>query len=88
MENILQDVEQFRDLKALGSLLRRHRERRGLSQRELASMSGVDAKQISRIETAAHEAKITTILRVAAALGLDLAITYRSGPSSRVEDIF
>lgn len=51
-------------------------------------MSGVDAKQISRIETAAHEAKITTILRVAAALGLDLAVTDRAGASSRVEDIF
>lgn len=84
----MQNVEQFRDLKALGSLLRSHRERRGLSQQALASMSGVDAKQISRIETAAHEAKITTILRVAAALGLDLAVTGRSGSSSRVEDIF
>ena len=84
----MQETEQFRDLKALGSLLRRHREQRGLSQQELASMSGVDAKQISRIETAAHEAKVTTLLRVTAALGLDLAVAGRAGPSSRVEDIF
>ncbi|MBL3571670.1 hypothetical protein BV509_11315 [Rhodovulum sulfidophilum] len=84
----MQKPEPFRDLKELGSLVRRHRDLHGLSQQELASMSGVDAKQISRIETAAHEAKITTILRVAAALGLDLAVTDRAGASSRVEDIF
>ncbi len=84
----MQRPEQFRDLKELGGLVRRHRNRCGLSQQELASLSGVDAKQISRIETAAHEAKITTLLRVTAALGLDLALTSRSGPASRVEDIF
>ncbi|WP_172329475.1 helix-turn-helix transcriptional regulator [Mangrovicoccus sp. HB161399] len=80
----------LRDPAELGHALRRQRRLLGLTQHQLAARAGVDPKQISRIETAAHEPKLSTLLAVVAALELDLAIQPRGGGSSApgIEDIF
>lgn len=83
----------FRDIQGLGQQVRRHRKALGLSQTDLAARAGLQPRAISRIETAAHEAQVSTLLTVAAALGMDLAFVPRGGVSEggdtpRIEDIF
>ena len=48
--------------------LKEVRERRALSQRELAERSGVGSATIARLETFANEARPTTVRKLAAAL--------------------
>ena len=84
------DATTFRDATALGYAIRRLRKAKGWSQADLA---GTDARQVSRIETAAHEPKLSLLLAVIAALDLDLALLPRQGASPetarpRPEDIF
>ncbi|MBR9892584.1 helix-turn-helix transcriptional regulator [bacterium] len=83
----------FRDASSLGHAVRRLRKERGWSQADLARLAGTDARQVSRIETAAHEPKLSLLLAVIAALELDLALLPRQGASPetarpRPEDIF
>ncbi|MBU2960230.1 helix-turn-helix domain-containing protein [Citreicella sp. C3M06] len=83
----------FRDAVALGREIRRSRKARGWSQGDLARLSGTDPRQISRIETAAHEPKLSLLLAVVAALDLDLGLMPRRGAPGqtarpRPEDIF
>jgi len=87
------DVTVFRDVKALSQQLRHARKAKGWSQGDLARRAGTDPRQISRIETAAHEPKLSLLLAVMAALELDLGLVPRRGASSqtarpRPEDIF
>jgi HTH-type transcriptional regulator/antitoxin HipB len=87
------DVTTFRDAKGLGREIRRARKGRGWSQDDLARLAGTDPRQISRIETAAHEPKLSLLLAVIAALDLDLGLLPRRGVSSQTarpkpEDIF
>ena len=49
-----------------------HRERKGFSQAELAEKSGVSQPAISQIETETVMPRITTLQRIADALGVDL----------------
>ena len=53
--------------------LRRVRERRLLTQAELAARAGVQRVTINRIETGATLARFSTVRRLAAALGVDPA---------------
>ena len=83
----------FRDTKALSQQLRQARKAKGWSQGDLARRAGTDPRQISRIETAAHEPKLSLLLAVVAALELDLGLVPRQGASPetarpRPEDIF
>lgn len=57
--------------KALGKKFKEQREKRGLSQEELAELVGVNQNQISRLENATHGATISTIISVAVALGYE-----------------
>ena len=87
------DAITFRDATALGHAIRRLRKEKGWSQADLARLAGTDARQVSRIETAAHEPKLSLLLAVIAALDLDLALLPRQGASPetarpRPEDIF
>ena len=87
------DVTIIRDVTSLGREIRRARRGKGWSQGDLARMAGTDPRQISRIETAAHEPKLSLLLTVIAALELDLGLVPRQGATSqtarpRPEDIF
>lgn len=51
----------------------------GLTQEELAARVGTSREQIARIESGRHLPSVTTLQRVADALGCRLAITFESG---------
>ncbi|HWC49808.1 MAG TPA: helix-turn-helix transcriptional regulator [Solirubrobacterales bacterium] len=56
-------VEQF------GRNLRAVREDKGWTQEELAEKAGLTSVQISRVERGVREVRLTTLLRLTAALG-------------------
>lgn len=58
---------------AFGAALRRHRLAGGLTQEDLAFESGVDRTFIARIEAGRRQPTITTVLRLARALGVPAA---------------
>ena len=62
----------------IGHALRRARKKNGLTQRELASMSGVWQETISKIENGLPGAKLETIFDICAALDIELIVTNRS----------
>ena len=55
-----------------GNLIRRHRRGQALTQAQLAARAGLDVKQVSRIETATNEPRLSTMLALCAALGIVL----------------
>lgn len=55
------------------------REKRGLTQVQLAERSGVDQADISRIECGSAFPNEKTLIRIAQALDADLAIVARTG---------
>ena len=58
-----------------GELIRELRERRGLSQKEVADLMGVTQPVYSRLE-ARGDSLISTLDRLAAALGVELRVTF------------
>ena len=63
----------YREFK-IGVLLKQAREQAGLSQEELAKKLGTKKTAISRIENHAQDIKLSTIQKVARALGKDLEV--------------
>jgi DNA-binding Xre family transcriptional regulator len=59
-----------KSLRRFGQLLTKMREHRNLSVRELASLSGIDTRQLSRIEAGNVNIHLTTILALARGLGI------------------
>lgn len=51
--------------------LRQVRQRRLLTQAELAQRAGISETEISRIETGHHKARISTVRKLCAALGVE-----------------
>lgn len=70
--------ELARDPKQIGNLIRNARKRKGLSQRELASMAGLRQENISIIENGYASTKLHNLLTVLAALDLELQVSTRS----------
>ena len=68
--------EGYRDFK-IGVILRQAREEAGLTQEELADRVGTRKTAISRIENHAEDIKLSTIQKVAKALGKNLEISLR-----------
>jgi HTH-type transcriptional regulator/antitoxin HipB len=68
--------EGYRDFK-IGVILRQAREEAGLTQEELADRVGTRKTAISRIENHAEDIKLSTIQKVAKALGKSLEISLR-----------
>lgn len=66
--------EGYREFK-VGVLLKQAREQAGLTQEELALKVGTQKTAISRLENHAQDIKLSTIQKVARALGKDLEIT-------------
>lgn len=72
----------------LGTLIRRARKRRGLSQTELGARCGLRQETISLIENGSPATRLDTLLTVLAALELDLSIGERPETSSfDIEDL-
>ncbi len=61
--------------------LREWRERRALTQRDLAGQAGVTTASINRIENGVHEARLSTVRKLADALGVsvDELIDWEAG---------
>jgi HTH-type transcriptional regulator / antitoxin HipB len=68
--------EGYREFK-IGVILRQAREEAGLTQEELADRLGTQKTAISRIENHAEDIKLSTIQKVAKALGKELELSLR-----------
>lgn len=78
-----------RSPRQLGNIIQRARKQRGLTQTELAQLSGLRQEMISRIETGHEGTKLSSLYALFAALDLDLLVDTRSGKASKeIEDIF
>jgi len=49
------------------------RERRGLTQEQLAEKAGISRGFLARLETARHDPKLSTLEKIAKALKVDIA---------------
>lgn len=67
-----------RDPKQIGTLVRRARKKRALSQQQLADTVGLRQETISLIETGNPATKIETLLAILSALDLEFQIAPRS----------
>ena len=68
--------EGYQDFK-IGVILKQAREEAGLTQEQLADRVGTQKTAISRIENHAEDIKLSTIQKVAKALGKSLEISLR-----------
>ncbi|CAL4866067.1 hypothetical protein MMA231_00304 [Asticcacaulis sp. MM231] len=77
-----------RSPKQIGSVLRRHRESKNMTQCELAGLAGVRQATVSEVETGQEGTKLATLLDILAALDLEIMITARTRDNQDIEDIF
>lgn len=75
--------------KDIGHAIRQARKAKAMTQKELASRSGVWQETISKIENGHSGTKLETLFDLCAALDLELVVTDRSkGSRAPFEDIF
>ena len=73
----------------LGAHIKHIRQRRGLSQSQLADLAGTRQEMVSIIERGHDGAKISTLLDLLQALDVDLTLAARPKPAAtEVLDIF
>jgi transcriptional regulator with XRE-family HTH domain len=60
----------------VGIQIARLREQLGLSQTQLAARAGMSAPKISVLECSPKDAKLSTLIRIARALGLGLKVEF------------
>ncbi|MBX2989211.1 MAG: helix-turn-helix transcriptional regulator [Bdellovibrionaceae bacterium] len=70
-------MRNIRSLEDIGTIVRQTRKARGLSQEELARISGVGRRFISELEHGKKTMEFGKALHVLKRLGLDLSITSR-----------
>jgi transcriptional regulator with XRE-family HTH domain len=63
--------------KAIAARLVELREQRGMSQDEVAHKAKLQRVSVSRIERGVHEPSLTTLGRIAKALGVSLVVEFR-----------
>ena len=71
----------------LGSFIQWERTRQNMSQHELADRAGTGQKTVSQIENGNDGAKLETVFRLLAVLGLEIQLIPR-GPRKSVGDVF
>jgi len=82
-------TQTIRSAKQLGNLIRQERRNRGLSQQQLADLTGTGQKTISQIENGNEGATLETIFRLLAVLQLQLSFSPRNtGIGKSVSDVF
>ncbi|HEX7153249.1 MAG TPA: helix-turn-helix transcriptional regulator [Thermoanaerobaculia bacterium] len=69
--------ERLREAIEFGARVRELRVKRDLTQEQLAESAGMNVVQLSNLERGANEPKLSTILRLAQALGVTLAEFFR-----------
>jgi transcriptional regulator with XRE-family HTH domain len=69
----------------LGDKIKKIREERGLSQKEVASSVDIDRGQYSRIETNKVEPTLSTLEKVAKAFGIDVEDFFKKEASLTVD---
>jgi HTH-type transcriptional regulator/antitoxin HipB len=69
------DESRTRTADEIGRQVRRERERRGLSQREMAERMGTTHSVIGRIESGGSNPTVSTLERIAQVLGLRLMVS-------------
>jgi len=72
------DVEEVTELAAFVTLIIQRRNELGLSQRDLAALSGLPQSTIARFETMQTTPNIDTILKLLKPLGLQLSLLPKS----------
>lgn len=73
---------------SMGEDLRRLRGDAGVSLRELAGVTGIDASHIARIEKGTSHASVQALTALAVALGADLSLRFDAGSGPRIHDRF
>jgi len=71
------DADTAHALSQLGVLIRLHRQRRGLTQRDLAGKAGISQVRITRYETGAVDPPFSALHRIARALGVKVSDLLR-----------
>ena len=78
-----------RSPKQIGSIIQNLRQRRGLTQSQLAELAGARQEMVSIIERGHPGAKLSVIFDLLAALDLELSLQPRStGAATEVLDVF
>lgn len=72
----------------LGAIIQSERIRRGMTQSELASLTGTQQKTISAVENGREGTKLDTLLSVIASLDLDIQIVPRQREGKSIADVF
>jgi transcriptional regulator with XRE-family HTH domain len=62
--------------RVLARNVRRYRDARGMNQTELADAADLSQSRLSKIESAALDIKISTVQRLASALGMPVAALF------------
>jgi len=65
------------DSKSLGSFIRQERKAQGLTQEELAGLTGVGVRFVRELEAGKESCRVGLALQVARALGLVLTVQRR-----------
>ncbi len=65
-------------LEMIGEAIAIERQRRGISQRALAEMTGLSQPHIHRIEANVGVTTVVTLLKVTDALGLDVSVLFKA----------
>lgn len=69
-----------------GSVVRKYRRLKGITQEELAFATGIDASPIGKIERNEASPTVTTLARIAAALNFPLAELFQRGDDGEIEN--
>lgn len=64
-------------------MVRRAREERGLTQHQLAGRMGSTQSMVARWETGDHQLTMTTLSRIAGALGIQLVVRFGADETSQ-----
>lgn len=70
-------MQTITDSKTLGSLVRQERKAQGLTQEELAGLTGVGVRFVRELEAGKESCQVGLALQVAKALGLVLTVRGR-----------
>lgn len=66
----------MKEREQLGQLIRRYREEKGFSREQLAEKCNVTDKCISNIELGKSDPKLSTVIRICAVLGINIAVLF------------
>lgn len=70
------------DSKTLGLLIRSERKAQGLTQEQLAGLTGVGVRFVRELEAGKESCQLGRALQVMAALGLSVSVNSRRGSTS------